>query len=295
MLIDRVRFRGDRASGVEVVGAGGPETLAADAVVMALGTYATPAALLRSGVGPAPELARHDIPVVAELAGVGRGMQDHPKVSYRFDLGLPRAGLAESWYQCLLTGAHEVAGERRVYQVMPYSGQVEGGQRFTDLNVQVSDARSRRGAVRLQSRDPADQPIYRDGLVPRAQRPRRGGGGGPAAAGVASAPALAGVLSPWPGLADPDQVLRTVETFHHPVGSCRMGRGRRPRGGRGRPRARPRAGGPVDRGRLGDRARPLGQHPPGRDRAGRAPGRRVPGGLSPLATHSTALYPLGGQ
>ena len=160
---------------------------------MALGTYATPAALLRSGVGPAPELARHDIPVVAELAGVGRGMQDHPKVSYRFDLGLPAPAWPNPWYQCLLTGAHEVAGERRVYQVMPYSGQVEGGQRFTDLNVQVSDARSRRGAVRLQSRDPADQPIDRDGLVPRAQRPRRGGGGGPAAA-------RGGLARPrWPG------------------------------------------------------------------------------------------------
>ena len=37
-------------------------------------------------------------------------------------------------------------------------------------------------------------------------------------------------------LDDPDHVLRTVETFHHPVGSCRMGRARRPRG-RGRRRA----------------------------------------------------------
>jgi choline dehydrogenase-like flavoprotein len=32
------------------------------------------------------------------------------------------------------------------------------------------------------------------------------------------------VITPWPGLDDPDHVLRTVETFHHPVGSCRMGR-----------------------------------------------------------------------
>jgi hypothetical protein len=38
---------------------------------------------------------------------------------------------------------------------------------------------------------------------------------------AATAP-LADVLTPWPGLADPDHVLRTVETFHHPVGSCRM-------------------------------------------------------------------------
>jgi choline dehydrogenase-like flavoprotein len=41
---------------------------------------------------------------------------------------------------------------------------------------------------------------------------------------VACARPLADVLTPWPGVGDPDQVLRTVETFHHPVGSCRMGR-----------------------------------------------------------------------
>jgi choline dehydrogenase len=225
VLIDRVHFRGDRASGVEVVGADGSETIAADAVIMALGTYATPAALLRSGVGPAPELARHGIPVVAELAGVGRGMQDHPKVSYRFDLGLPAPAWPSPWYQCLLTGAHEVAGERRVYQVMPYSGQVEGGQRFTDLNVQVADARSRRGAVRLQSRDPAAQPTIEMGWFLEPSDRAAAVAAGRRLLEVAAAPALAGVLTPWPGLADADQVLRTVETFHHPVGSCRMGRG----------------------------------------------------------------------
>jgi choline dehydrogenase-like flavoprotein len=41
---------------------------------------------------------------------------------------------------------------------------------------------------------------------------------------VATTPPLSDVLTPWPHLGDPDQVLRTVETFHHPVGSCRMGR-----------------------------------------------------------------------
>ena len=129
-----------------IVGPDGPEQIAADGVIMALGTYATPAALLRSGVGPAAELARHAIPVVAESPAVGRGMQDHPKISYRFDLALEAPAWPNPWYQCLLTGAHEVGGERRVYQVMPYSGQVEAGQRFTDLNVQVADARARAGA-----------------------------------------------------------------------------------------------------------------------------------------------------
>ena len=224
VLVDRIAFAGQRATGVWIVGPDGPEQIVADEVIMALGTYATPAALLRSGVGPAAELGRHAIPIVAESPAVGRGMQDHPKISYRFDLALEAPAWPNPWYQCLLTGAHEVGGERRVYQVMPYSGQVEAGQRFTDLNVQVADARSRRGAVRLQSRDPADQPVIEMGWFLDPSDQAAAVAAGQRLLEVASAAPLAEVLTPWPHLADPDQVLRTVETFHHPVGSCRMGR-----------------------------------------------------------------------
>jgi choline dehydrogenase-like flavoprotein len=35
---------------------------------------------------------------------------------------------------------------------------------------------------------------------------------------------LAEIMHTWPNQDDADQVLRTVETFHHPVGTCRMGR-----------------------------------------------------------------------
>ena len=58
---------------MELVGPEGPELLAADAVIVTLGTYATPAALLRSGIGPPAELARHGIAAVAPLEAV-RGM-----------------------------------------------------------------------------------------------------------------------------------------------------------------------------------------------------------------------------
>jgi choline dehydrogenase len=224
VLVDRVIVAGDRVTGVALRGSEGAETLPADAVVMALGTYATPAALLRSGIGPREEIVRHGIGLVAEIPGVGRGMQDHPKVSYRFELGLEAPAWPSPWYQCLLTGAHEVGGVRRVYQVMPYSGQVEGGQRFTDLNVQVADARSRRGAVRLQGADPAAQPVIEMGWFLDPSDRAAAVAAGTRLMEVARQPALAAVLTPWPGLDDPDHVLRTVETFHHPVGSCRMGR-----------------------------------------------------------------------
>jgi choline dehydrogenase len=225
VTVDRVVLEGGVARGVDILAEdGSAERIPADAVIMALGTYATPAALLRSGVGPRDELERHGVPVQAEVAGVGRGMQDHPKVSYRFELALDAPAWPAPWYQCLLTGAHEVGGERRVYQVMPYSGTVEGGQRFTDLNVQVADARSRRGHVRLQGRDPRLQPRIEMGWFLEPSDRAAAVAAGRRLMEVARTAPLADVLTPWPGLDDPDQVLRTVETFHHPVGSCRMGR-----------------------------------------------------------------------
>lgn len=225
VVVDRLRLRGVRVSGVEFIDEdGGPGYVPADLVVMALGTYATPAALLRSGIGPPPELSRHGIPLVLERAGVGRAMQDHPKVSYRFTLNGPAPEWPYPWYQVLLTGAHEVAGETRYYQVMPYSGQTEGGHRFTDFNVQVADARSRRGAVRLANRDPRSQPQIEMGWFLDPSDRAAAIEAGRRLMEVARAQSLARFLTPWPGLDDPDHILRTVETFHHPVGSCRMGR-----------------------------------------------------------------------
>src|SRR5207237_8961259 len=101
---------------------------------------------------------RHGIPLVHERAGVGRGLQDHPKVAYRFELGHQALTAGTPWYQVLLTGEVEVGAERRLYQVMPYAGTERAGHGFVELNLTPADARSRRGEVRLQSRDPRAQP-----------------------------------------------------------------------------------------------------------------------------------------
>ena len=62
MLVDRVVVEGNRAAGVVVVGAEGPAVIKANRVVLAAGTYGSPAILLRSGVGDPDEL---------RMAGVG--------------------------------------------------------------------------------------------------------------------------------------------------------------------------------------------------------------------------------
>nr|XP_053656743.1 glucose dehydrogenase [FAD, quinone]-like [Cherax quadricarinatus] len=49
-------------------------------VVLSAGAIGSPQLLLLSGVGPADHLHQHGIPVVADVAGVGQNLQDHPAV-----------------------------------------------------------------------------------------------------------------------------------------------------------------------------------------------------------------------
>ena len=51
--------------------------------MLASGAYGSPAILLRSGIGPADELRALGVDVVADVAGVGRDLVDHPAVHVR--------------------------------------------------------------------------------------------------------------------------------------------------------------------------------------------------------------------
>jgi len=222
---NRVRMRDGRVSGVEALDADGQTVvLEADHVIVCMGTYASPALLMRSGIGRPEDLVPHGIPVELELAGVGQGMQDHPKISYRFWIDTAPPTWPSPWIQVLLTATAEVNDEARLFQVMPYAGTTTAGHRFTDLNVQVADARGRRGSVGISGRDPRLQPVLRMGWLEADGDREVAEAAGRELMAIARTEPLAGLLHSWPNQDDPDHVLRTVETFHHPVGSLRMGR-----------------------------------------------------------------------
>ncbi len=73
--VDKVILDGKVAVGVKTVD--GREFLASNEVIMSCGTLSTPPVLLRSGIGPAEELHKHDITPLHELQHVGRNLQDH--------------------------------------------------------------------------------------------------------------------------------------------------------------------------------------------------------------------------
>jgi choline dehydrogenase len=79
-LATRVLFNGHRATGIEYRHGNHTEFIAGGQVVLAGGAINSPQLLMLSGVGPAAHLEAMEVPVVADLPGVGEGLQDHPVV-----------------------------------------------------------------------------------------------------------------------------------------------------------------------------------------------------------------------
>lgn len=80
-MVTRVLFEGTRATGVEWQGEEGPcRATAHREIILSGGAINTPQLLQLSGIGPAPLLHGHGIPLVHELPGVGEGLQDHLQV-----------------------------------------------------------------------------------------------------------------------------------------------------------------------------------------------------------------------
>ncbi|WP_181699798.1 choline dehydrogenase [Chthonobacter albigriseus] len=80
-LARRIVFEGKRAVGVEIERGGRIEIVRARReVIVSASPFNSPKLLLLSGVGPAEELKRHGITVIADRPGVGKNLQDHLEV-----------------------------------------------------------------------------------------------------------------------------------------------------------------------------------------------------------------------
>jgi choline dehydrogenase len=74
----RIVFEGRRVVALDVSVGGRPTRIAVGReAILACGAVNSPQVLMMSGVGDADDLARHGIPVVADVKGVGRNLQDH--------------------------------------------------------------------------------------------------------------------------------------------------------------------------------------------------------------------------
>jgi choline dehydrogenase len=75
--VTKVVFERGRAVGVAYTAGGEARTAHAREILLCGGAVGSPHLLLLSGVGPGEQLAKHGIPVIHDVPGVGRNLQDH--------------------------------------------------------------------------------------------------------------------------------------------------------------------------------------------------------------------------
>jgi choline dehydrogenase-like flavoprotein len=84
VTVDKILFSNNDASeptttGVSTISKSGTKIdyQARKEVIITAGAYCTPPILMRSGIGPKEELAKHNIPCLVNAPGVGKNLQDH--------------------------------------------------------------------------------------------------------------------------------------------------------------------------------------------------------------------------
>jgi 5-(hydroxymethyl)furfural/furfural oxidase len=161
--VRRILFDGKRATGAEIAHAGGSEIIHGRELILTCGTIHSPAVLMRSGIGAPDELARHDIPVIQALPGVGRNLLEHPSVSISCYLGRDArlANLQRHHTQAQVRFSSRLKdcppGDMCI-ALLARSGWHAIGQRVGSLYFFVNKSYSQ-GAVTLKSADPADEPL----------------------------------------------------------------------------------------------------------------------------------------
>jgi 5-(hydroxymethyl)furfural/furfural oxidase len=168
-IVDRVCFDGRRVAGVIVRSSSGRRVVRAREVVLAAGAIHTPTLLLRSGVGPAADLKRLDLPVVVDRRGVGANLQNHVLVTMaahlKADAVQPREQRA--WGQNCLRYSSGVAGCPSSDMIMFAVNKTSWhplGRRIGSLGVGVYKSFSR-GTVKLRSPDATRAPEIRFRLL----------------------------------------------------------------------------------------------------------------------------------
>lgn len=245
VVVDRVLFDGQRATGVRAVTVDGVRDFHGATVILAAGAIHSPAILLRSGVGRSEALAEFDIPQVAHLP-VGENLVEHSAVW--IGLNLKPEAWATSREQrhtnCCVRYSSNLAGAGRndmIMIAMNVGGLGDEGLRHGVMNVATFQTFSR-GKLTLAAtdllRDPdidlamlsdeRDLVRLRDGMRrlqevvahPATQRITESVASWVTGETI-TADASDDELDAW--------ILANCNDCQHPIGTCRMGAADDPR------------------------------------------------------------------
>ena len=257
-LIRRVEFEGRRAVGVEYRRRGRDRMARGRHILLCAGAFGSAQLLQVSGVGPADLLESLDIPVVADLPGVGENLQDHLEVYVQYASSRPvsmqpalslwrRPWIGMQWLARRGPGATnhfegggfvrsnpDVSYPNLMFHFLPLAIRYDGSSPSHGHGYQVhvgpmySDSR---GYLRIRSRDPTVKPSLRFNYLSTDQDRREWVETIRVTRHIMNQPAFApynaGELSPGPEVSTDEEILdwvaRDAETALHPSGTARMG------------------------------------------------------------------------
>jgi choline dehydrogenase len=146
-----------KAEGVRYEKDGQVQTVVGGQVLLTAGVYHSPQILMLSGIGPAAELKRHDIPAVHELRGVGENYHDHPVIYMTFEG--PRY-FSEDWVVPrfrLIIKKNAIGECANFHIIMRPPTEVAGIKRMMPVSAHLLEQRTR-GRVFLKTADPHEFP-----------------------------------------------------------------------------------------------------------------------------------------
>jgi choline dehydrogenase len=229
VTIDRVLFDGTTATGVR---AADGTVYRGREVILSGGTYGSPAILLRSGIGPADELATLGIDVVADLP-VGQRLQDQAAYANAYALAPGYLEMTPAVGSLLWTASTEAVGDEldlhiTATHLMPGSLSPTGGA-IVLLSAVVQPEAT--GTLRLASRDPHDAPLIDPNFLGTGRDTRRLLEAVKLGRAIARhpvfAPFIAAELTPGDAVAGDDTLAQVIAAnpavYGHPTSTAPMG------------------------------------------------------------------------
>lgn len=228
--VTKVVVERGRATGVEFVRGGQRQAIRASrAVILCGGVVNSPQLLMLSGIGPADHVRAVGLPVVADVPGIGRNLQDHLRLAVRWQgrTELPASTVTAG----LFTHSNPLDAGRLPADLFLHLGRgVDTPERTLVFHVTLTRSVSR-GEVRLRSADPLAPPVIQANYLQDDADVRALVRGIHLARFFAEqsvyGPLRGDELEPGAVATSDDDlarfVRRTADTDHGAAGTCRMG------------------------------------------------------------------------
>jgi choline dehydrogenase len=235
-LATQLDIRHGRCVGVRYLREETPQQAHAGAeVIVCAGAVGSPQLLMLSGIGHAGQLRAVDIDPVADLPGTGANLQDHPvaMICYASPLPLPRSRYNHGEaYAALRSPLAGLWPDLQLFPILlpttpPGCRPLTAG--FALVASAVAPAST--GTVRLASADPLAAPLIDPGFLREPADLDRLETGLGMIRRAARMPAFTWLdaAERWPGPDASDSaalrswIRRSVGSYYHPAGTCRMG------------------------------------------------------------------------